>query len=606
MTQSHWGEGKGEGRWPGKLPMVKIRVTLTIFLVAFIVTSAFAAPKPGMLPGPKEAQRPVEPEVATEDPLGRSTPQGTVFGFMKSAAQGNYDQALQYLDTKIVGIKAQKLVDGLRVILERGFSGQVAMLSNKPEGNLDDNLPPSKERIGTVKTPSGSLDILLERVERGNNPPIWLFSAETLKNVPEIYKELDVPTIEPYLPKFLVNTWFLWFPLWKWFLILLLIPLLFGLSILVTRLFTFMLLLFVRRITKVRVDQHLVTLTGPLHILVFASVIWVVSFLSHSVIASAFWTYVASTLTVIGATWLCVRSIDFLFKLKQNQLVATASEKISMVQLGRKLSKIMAVIVGALVIFYIAGINIAAVLTGLGIGGIAIAFAAQKTLENLFGGIMIISDQPIRVGDFCRAGDYLGTVENIGLRSTRIRTLKRTVVSVPNGQLAVMSLENFTMRDKIWFHHTLHLRYETTADQLRYILAEIRKMLYEHSKVESPSARIRFIGFGNSSLDLEVFAYVLETEYESFLHIQEDLLLRTMDIVEGSGSGFAFPSQTTYLAGDVGLDVAKSRKAIKTVHEWREQGKLPFPDFSLETISEIEGKIEYPSPDSASRNKRKE
>jgi MscS family membrane protein len=334
--------------------------------------------------------------------------------------------------------------------------------------------------------------------------------------------------------------------------------------------------------------------------------IWFISLLSRSVLLSAFWTYVALTLSVIGATWLCVRVIDAVFKLKQSHLIVTSSDKISIVQLGRNLSKIMAVIVGTLAILYIAGINIAAVLAGLGIGGIAIAFAAQKTLENLFGGIMIISDRPVRLDDFCRAGDYIGTVENIGLRSTRIRTLKRTVVSVPNGQLALMSLENFTMRDKIWFHHTLHLRYETTADQLRYILAEIRKMLYEHSKVESPSARTRFIGFGNSSLDLEVFAYVLETKYEVFLPVQEDLLLRIMDIIEASGSGFAFPSQTTYLAGDAGLDVANSQKAVETVRQWREQGKMPFPDFSPETISEMDSEIEYPPPESALRDKRKE
>jgi len=210
------------------------------------------------------------------------------------------------------------------------------------------------------------------------------------------------------------------------------------------------------------------------------------------------------------------------------------------------------------------------------------------------------------VGDFCRAGEHLGTVENIGLRSTRLRTLKRTVVSVPNGQLALMSLENFTMRDKTWFHHTLRLRYETKADQLRYILAGIRKMLYEHSKVESPSARVRLTRFGNSSLDLEVFAYVMEAEYEPFLPIQEDLLLRIIDIVEASGSGFALPSQTTYLAGDAGLDGAKSQKAIETVRQWREQGKLPFPDFSPETISEMDSKIEYPPKDSALRDKRKE
>jgi MscS family membrane protein len=586
--------------------VVKKSVTLTIFLVAFIVTSAFAAQKPGILPGTKEAQRPADPEVAYADPLGRSSPQGTVFGFVKSASQGDYEQALQYLDTKITGLAAERLVVRLLTILERGFSGNLAMLSSKPEGYPNDSLPPSKERVGTVKTPSGSLDVLLERVQRGNNPPVWLFSAETLKNVPEIYRELNVRVLADYLPKFLVSTWFLWFPLWQWILILLLIPLCYGLSILVTRLFTPLFLLSLRGIFKVRADRHVVRLTGPMRILIFALAIWGISLYSRSVLTSLFWTYVASTLTVMGATWLCVRGMDIVFKLKQRQLRVTSSSKVSMMQLVEKLCKVLVVITGVLFLLYIAGINIAAAITGLGIGGIAIAFAAQKTLENLFGGIMIISDQPVRVGDFCRAGEHIGSVENIGLRSTRIRTLKRTVVSVPNGQLALMSLENFAMRDKIWFHHTLHLRYETTADQLRYILAEIRKMLYEHSKVETPSARVRFIGMGDSSLKLEVFAYVLETEYESFLHIQEDLLLRIMDIIEASGSSFAFPSQTTYLAGDAGLDAVKSQKAMETVRQWREQGKLPFPDFSAETISEIDSKIEYPPPDSALRDKRKE
>src|SRR5512136_2349692 len=310
-----------------KPAMAKISVTFTFFLVVCIAISGFAAPQPGRSPGAQEAQRPAEPETVYTDPLGRSTPQGTVFGFMKSAAQGNYDQALQYLDTRTVGTRAQKLIDALRVTLERGFSGKLAMLSNKPEGNLDDNLPPTKERVGTVKTSSGSLDILLERVERGNNPPIWLFSAETLKNVPEIYKELDVRTIDTYLPKFLVDTWFLWFPLWKWLLVLLLIPLLFGLSVLLTRLLTPVLLFFARRIAKAQADRHVTRLTGPIRILIFALAILSISLLSHSVITSAFWTYVAATLTAIGATWLCVRFIDIVFKLKQSQLVAASSDK---------------------------------------------------------------------------------------------------------------------------------------------------------------------------------------------------------------------------------------------------------------------------------------
>ncbi len=583
----------------------KISITLTILLVACIAASGFTAERPGALPGAKEAQLPAKQGGTAADPLGRSTPQGTVFGFIKSASKGDYERALQYLDTKATGVSAQKLITGLQVILDYGFSGTLAMLSNKAEGNLADNLPPSKERIGSVKTLSGSLDILLERVERGNGPPIWLFSAETLKKVPETYKELNIHTIDAYLPKFLVNTWFLWFPLWHWFTILLIIPLSFGLATLMTRLFAFLFKLLALRIAKVQVGKLVMRFTGPIRILILALALWFISVLSQSVLTSVFWTYVASTLTVIGATWLCVRVIDVVFKLKESQSIATSSDKISLVQLGRKFCKIMAVIVGAFVIFSIAGINIAAVLTGLGIGGIAIAFAAQKTLENLFGGIMIISDQPVRVGDFCRAGDCTGTVENIGLRSTRIRTLERTVVSVPNGQLAVVSLENYMMRDKIWFHHILHLRYETTAEQLRYVLAEIRKMLYQHPKIETPSARIRFVGFGSSSFDIDVFAYVLETAYNIFLEIQEDLLLRIMEIIEASGSAFALPSQTTYVIEDSGLNAPKSENAIAMVRQWRDQGKLPFPDFSPETVEEIDNKIEYPPPDSALRNKGK-
>ena len=540
--------------------------------------------------------------MASVDPIGRSTPQGTVLGFIKSAKQGEYEQALRYLDTKKTGISAQKLIGALLIILDRGFSGRLGFLSNKPEGSPENDLPPSQERVGTVETPSGSFDVLLERVQPKKGPPIWLFSAETLREVPEYYQEIDTRTIETYMPKFLVTTWFLWFPLWQWLSILLIIPLSFGLATLVTRLFTPLFLLLLRRMAGVHADRHVVGLSGPLRVLVFALAIWCLSLFSRSVLMSVFWSYVASTLTTIGATWLCVRFIDIVSKLKEQQLLSP--NRISVLHLARKLFKIVVVISGTLFILYIANVNLTAVLTGLGVGGIAVAFAAQKTLENLFGGIMIASDQPIRVGDFCRAGDYKGTVEDVGLRSTYIRTLDRTLVAVPNGQLALMSLENFTMRDKIWFHHTLQLRYETASDQLRYILAEIRKLLYEHPKVESSSARVRFIGFGKSSLDLELFAYVLETDYASFLPIQEDLLLHIMEIVETSGSGFAFPSQTTYVAQDAGLDAAKSEQAIAKVRQWREQGELPFPDFSLETIAEINNSLEYPPRDSTLRKEK--
>jgi MscS family membrane protein len=153
----------------------------------------------------------------------------------------------------------------------------------------------------------------------------------------------------------------------------------------------------------------------------------------------------------------------------------------------------------------------------------------------------IVSDRAIRVGDFCRAGEYTGTVEDIGLRSTRIRTLGRSVVSVPNGQLITMSLENFSRRDKFLLHHRIHLGYETSADQLRRCLVEMRTMLRMHPKTEEETARVSLTAFLDASIEIEIFAHLLETSYEAFLTAQEELLMKVMDIIRANGAKFALP-----------------------------------------------------------------
>lgn len=152
-------------------------------------------------------------------------------------------------------------------------------------------------------------------------------------------------------------------------------------------------------------------------------------------------------------------------------------------------------------------VSLAAV-AGLGVGGLAIALAVRPTLENIIGGLTLFADQPVRVGDFCAYGDKIGTVEEIGLRSTRIRSLERTIVTIPNAEFSRMQLINYTRRDMMLYKFILDLRYETTPDQLRYVLAKIREMLLGHPKVTPDPARIRFLEFGAYSLNLEVFAYV--------------------------------------------------------------------------------------------------
>jgi MscS family membrane protein len=187
-----------------------------------------------------------------------------------------------------------------------------------------------------------------------------------------------------------------------------------------------------------------------------------------------------------------------------------------------------------------------AALAGLGIGGIAVALAAQKTLENVIGGLSLVFDEAVRVGDVIRVGETVGTVDQVGLRSTRIRTMDRTVVTVPNGQIATASIETLSLRDKFLFRHILGLRYETTSDQLRVVVDSTRELIVGHPGVDVESVRVRFVRLGTSSLDIELFGYFYATDWGHFLEIQQDLLLRVMEIVEEAGTGVAFPSQTVY------------------------------------------------------------
>ncbi|MBT8363968.1 MAG: mechanosensitive ion channel family protein [Deltaproteobacteria bacterium] len=228
------------------------------------------------------------------------------------------------------------------------------------------------------------------------------------------------------------------------------------------------------------------------------------------------------------------------------------------------------------------GISIVPMLAGLGVGGLAIALAVRPTLENLIGGFILFMDKPVRVGDLCRFGEQLGFVEEIGLRSTRIRKYEDTIVSVPNAQFSQLELENLSRRKKILFHVTLGLRYETTSDQLRYVLAKLREMLLGHLKVSPEGFRARFRRFGDYSLDIELFAYIRTNDRLEYWAIREDLNLRIMDIVKEAGTGFAFPSQTAYFTEDSGLDAEYSRKAEAQVEDWRVKGKLPFPEFDKE------------------------
>jgi MscS family membrane protein len=272
------------------------------------------------------------------------------------------------------------------------------------------------------------------------------------------------------------------------------------------------------------------------------------------------------------------------------------------------LTRLLVRIVGIAVVVFVVveasaylGWAVAPVVAGLGVGGIAVALAARPTIENVIGGLTLFADKPFRVGDLCRLGEDIGHIEEIGLRSTRIRTLERSLVSIPNADLAVMKIDNLGRRDMRLLHTTLGLRYETTPDQMRWVLAKIREMLLAHPMTSPDGMRTRFTGYGAYSLDVEVYVYLRCQTQRSFRAISEDLLLRILDIVKESGSGFAFPSQVNYLNRDTGLDADQRAAKENEVEQWRRHGRLPFPEFEEEQEDALRDTLDYPPRGSSQR-----
>lgn len=270
----------------------------------------------------------------------------------------------------------------------------------------------------------------------------------------------------------------------------------------------------------------------------------------------------------------------------------------------RLLSLVALVILGLYAVSFF-GVPLTPVIASLGVGGLAVALAVRPTLENIIGGLTLFADKPVRIGEFCQFGNDHGTVEEIGLRSTRIRKQDDTLVSVPNADFSQRELTNFTRRRQRLYRTTLGLRYETTAEQLRFVIASLREMLLAHPKVSPEKLHVRFDGFGAYSLDVELFAYIRTPDWLEYRAIREDINFRIIDIVKDAGTGFAFPSQTAYLGRDTGLDAERGQQAESEVGGWRARGQLPFPDFSPTLQWEKEDTLDYPpqgSPDFAPRH----
>ncbi|MEZ4363983.1 MAG: mechanosensitive ion channel family protein [Kofleriaceae bacterium] len=257
----------------------------------------------------------------------------------------------------------------------------------------------------------------------------------------------------------------------------------------------------------------------------------------------------ASLFTTGLVIWAAFRCVDVAVSaLSNSPWVANQPSTRSLVSISGRFTKVLLGAFSVMAVLAHLGVSVTSLVAGLGIGGLALALSAQKTVENLFGTLSIGVDQPLREGDVVRVADHLGTVEAIGLRSTRIRTPDRTVVTIPNGQLADQRIESLSSRDRMRLACELGLVYGTTAAQLRGVLADVEALLRGHDKLWPEEVVVRFKALGESSLNIEVVAWFQTTEWAEFRDLRQEMLLGFLEIVEKHGTSFAFPTRTVHVA----------------------------------------------------------
>src|SRR5580765_72155 len=578
-----------------------IRGLRTISLLALIFSCTISAWSQGSITQILQPNGKDKPPAAP-DPLGRETPNGTLFGFLQAVQAENYTTAAQYLQMSPArrSVLGAQVATELKTVLDIAFVGSLRTISTNPEGTPQPGIPPDHERVGTLSVDDSEVDVILIRVTDPNAGRIWLFSSDTLSRIPELYEQVEAHQVETHVPRVLVQWHFLGMSAWLWLALLVAIPVAAVLAWILIELVVFPLMWW-RGIRKQPQLADWRKVSGPVWLVLGVMIHRIlVSFLGMPLLHRHYYYMTARVVFITGIGWLALRALSRgMQRLRDRAIARGHTGTGSLVLLGQRVAKALVVIAAALAVLGVLGFNLTTALAGLGIGGLAIGFGAQKTIENLFGGISLLGDEVIRVRDTCNFNGRVGTIEDISLRSTRIRTVERTELSIPNGALVTMNIENLSRRDKFLFNPNLGLRPETTPDQLRYVLSAARRMLYQHPKVETISARIRLSGLEQGWPVLEVFTYVLTRDGNEFPAIREDILLRLMNIVEHAGTGFTFPSQNVYLGRNPSIDKTKAEQVEAQVQEWRDQRQLPFPDFTPSEIAEIRDSLPYPAPESA-------
>lgn len=542
-----------------------------------------------------------EPAKVPDDSLGRRTPQGTVNGFIKAIGEQNYLRASQYfvLSKRSYRRTAEriKIAQTFQLLLDQGGNlSPSSIVSNKEIGRIDDDLAAGVDLVGNIAAGKTSIQLYVENQSDDSQPALWLFSAETVESILSADITGEKTFLDRVLPSVLKERKLGNVPIGHWAVVVIMTVV----SYLLSRMLLFAAGYVIQKVWKKAATEKgkAVIEAFSLPVLMYLTVILFVALTQRmgiSIIVRQRFGIIIITIGIVAFLILLWRLTDFVSMYTRSRMTRRGRiSAVSAILFLSRTTKAAIVFIGIIAILGIIGVDVTAGLAALGIGGIALALGAQKTIENFVGSVSLIADQPIRVGDYCRVDDIKGTVESIGMRSTMLRTSARTIVTIPNGQLSASKIENFAHRDRFIFNPIFNFRMDTAPDQMRYLLVELRSLLYAHPSVLNSTPVVRFTGITADALKVEITAYIEAPNFEKSQEVQEDLLLRMMDIIENSGTSLAYPSQTLYMARDTASSSEKAEAVFETVKKWKEKNELQLPEFDPKRVEELKGSIKYP------------
>ena len=510
-------------------------ILITLLFILLISPNALSAQSPSnsgeelsiksMLDSKKKSHQSLEKYDYSEeydvpqDEYERGQPRSAISGYLQAMRAGDLALATNYLDyrnlsEKTLSVGKEELARQLGVVLNRTLWIDLNSISTLKEGLKNDNLPSYRELVGQVDYQDNNIDILLQRIPRATDKVrIWKISNATVEKIPRLFKRYSYSPLGEFLAKKLPAIDLFGVMLWQW----LYFSLMMLIYYLVAKVFTWLTAFSIKRVYHKVSNDVLRFIKEPVALLI--AVIFARSFRDEANVTIAVRAVTeGSTLLIIAWCWVCFRFIDLMKIILAEKFIA--QDKPLAVYLLRPAGTVIKIIIfsiAALNWLENLGFNASTLLAGLGIGGLAIALAAQKTVENIIGAITLYTSAPIKIGDFCRFGNSFGVVEEIGLRSTRIRTLDRSVIYVANAKFIDMNLENYSEREKIAFRPKIFLAPNTRKENLEAVLEAIRAMLSDNEMIAASPQRTHFKAYTIYGLELDILAYVKTTDFDVFL-----------------------------------------------------------------------------------------